>query len=86
MAARDNCFAYSEKVSKEWIPGTDRWRKFLHLECRALRRMYCTFEDCNFFKTQAFLDEERRRCSQRLKRIEEEKKRERKQQGEGSKV
>ncbi len=83
---KTNCFAYSEKMTTEWIPAINRSRKFLHLECSILRRMYCTFEECTFYKTQAFLDAERARCAKRWERIKKERERERKQQTKGKAV
>lgn len=83
---KEDCFAYSEDRRVEYLPSTGRKVYVKHHECRILRRIYCTFEDCTFYKTQRFLDEERRRCSLRLKRLREEGKYGGKQQTEGKAV
>lgn len=86
MAVRTNCWAYTEIDRIEYIPGTLRQISTKYRECRILRRMYCAFEECTYYKTQKQLDEERWRCEQRLKRLEEEKKRECELKGKGGEV
>jgi len=71
---RDNCFAYDEKRLKEYFPGTMEEREWTYRNCMILKRLYCAFEECTFYKTQKFLDEENRLCQKRLKELGIDKK------------